>query len=178
MDQYATSATSIGWRLELFSALFIPLLVVAVVLRFYARWLVVGTEAALEDALVIVSLVSQLALAAVGIGKFASEFAVGEATYQDTSQCLPRRRGSSPPISGRARPSKSLHLGQVSGHSRDSVLRRRQPPQVGSLRSLSKTLSSARCAGHDLCACWNSSGRINHQRNNLARGVLTLRSEL
>ena len=61
---------NIGWRLQLFSGIFIPLIVLAVALRFYSRWLVVGHSHPLEDALVVVALGSILSLAAVGVGKW------------------------------------------------------------------------------------------------------------
>lgn len=60
---------NIGWRLQLFTGFIVPLIVIAVILRFYSRWLVVGHSHPLEDALVVVALVSILALAAVGVGE-------------------------------------------------------------------------------------------------------------
>ncbi|KAL5398759.1 hypothetical protein PMIN06_009006 [Paraphaeosphaeria minitans] len=63
----STDSANIGWRLQLFTGFFTPLQVIAVGLRFYARWLVVGQSHPLEDALVVVALVSQLILGAVGL---------------------------------------------------------------------------------------------------------------
>lgn len=65
----STNSANIGWRLQLFSGFFMPLQVIAVGLRFYARWLVVGQSHPLEDALVVVALISQLILGAVGLGR-------------------------------------------------------------------------------------------------------------
>jgi hypothetical protein len=66
----STDSANIGWRLQIFSGFFIPLQVIAVALRFYSRWLVVGQSHPLEDALVIVALISQLILGAVGLGNW------------------------------------------------------------------------------------------------------------
>jgi len=64
-----SNSANIGWRLQLFIAFFIPLQVTAVALRFYARWLVVGTRFPVEDGLVFVTLLLQLILSVVGVGK-------------------------------------------------------------------------------------------------------------
>ncbi|KAJ4355910.1 uncharacterized protein N0V89_003935 [Didymosphaeria variabile] len=63
----STSSANIGWRLQVFTGFFTPLQVIAVGLRFYSRWLVVGQSHPLEDALVVVSLISQLILGGVGV---------------------------------------------------------------------------------------------------------------
>ncbi|KAF2877639.1 hypothetical protein BDV95DRAFT_154064 [Massariosphaeria phaeospora] len=67
MADSLASSNPIGWRLVIFTAFFIPLQIIAVALRFYARWLVVGQEFALDDALILVSFVFQLSLTAVGV---------------------------------------------------------------------------------------------------------------
>jgi hypothetical protein len=71
MSEALVSSGSIGWRLRLFIGFFIPLQVVTTALRFYARWLAAGSVSSLEDALVLVALVFQLALSAVGICELA-----------------------------------------------------------------------------------------------------------
>jgi hypothetical protein len=63
------SSGSIGWRLQIFTAFFVPLQIVAVALRFYARRMVLGAHFFLEDSLVLASLAFQLALSAVGVGE-------------------------------------------------------------------------------------------------------------
>ncbi|KAF2713471.1 hypothetical protein K504DRAFT_398700 [Pleomassaria siparia CBS 279.74] len=62
------SSESIGWQLQWFTGFFVPLQIIAVALRFYARQMVLGAHFVFEDALVFVSLILQLALAGVGIG--------------------------------------------------------------------------------------------------------------
>lgn len=70
MDEALTSSTNIGWRLQIFTAFFIPLQVLAVALRFYARWLVVGTKFALDDGIVLVTLAFLVTLSVIGVGGF------------------------------------------------------------------------------------------------------------
>ena len=70
MDEALTSSADIGWRLKIFTAFFIPLQILAVALRFYARWLVIGTNFALDDGIVLVTLGFQLTLSVVGVGEF------------------------------------------------------------------------------------------------------------
>jgi hypothetical protein len=71
-----TESEDIGSRLQIFSGVFIPLQVIAVALRFYSRWLVVGQSHPLEDALVVVALISQLILDSVCLGKWSAMFKV------------------------------------------------------------------------------------------------------
>jgi hypothetical protein len=66
----STDSANIGWRLQLFTGFFTPLQVIAVALRFYSRWLVVGQSHPLEDALVVLALVTQLVLSAIGLGRW------------------------------------------------------------------------------------------------------------
>jgi hypothetical protein len=70
MGEALTSSTNVGWRLQIFTAFFIPLQIFAVALRFYARWLVIGTKFALDDGIVLVTLGLQLTLSVVGVGEF------------------------------------------------------------------------------------------------------------
>lgn len=70
MDEALTSSTNIGWRLQIFTAFFIPLHVLAVALRFYARWLVVGTKFSLDDGIVLVTLAFLVTLSVIGVGGF------------------------------------------------------------------------------------------------------------
>ncbi|KAF2277307.1 putative alpha-xylosidase [Westerdykella ornata] len=67
MSDLSTSPDYIGWKLVIFTAVFIPLQTIAVLLRFYARRFVVGTKYTLEDALVLLSLVLQIILSSVGV---------------------------------------------------------------------------------------------------------------
>jgi len=55
--------------ISIIHCVFIPLQVTAVALRLYARWLVVGTWFAVEDGLVFFTLLHQLILSAIGVGK-------------------------------------------------------------------------------------------------------------
>jgi hypothetical protein len=64
-----SSPEYIGWRLVVFTALFVPLQIIAVALRIYARRLVIGPKLALDDALVILALIFQLIISAVGVGE-------------------------------------------------------------------------------------------------------------
>lgn len=64
-----SSRAFIGWRLEIFTAFFVPLQCAAVGLRFYARWLVVGNKFGIDDGLVAVTLIFQLVLSAIGVGE-------------------------------------------------------------------------------------------------------------
>jgi hypothetical protein len=82
------SSKSIGWRLQIFTAFFVPLQIVAVILRFYSRRLVLGAHFVLEDSLVLIALVFQLALSAVGVGESVQCSRQHESTdRQPSSQC-------------------------------------------------------------------------------------------
>lgn len=59
----------IGHRLVIFTAFFVPLQIIAVALRCYSRWLVVGRKWSLEDYLIMTCLIFQLILSGVGVGK-------------------------------------------------------------------------------------------------------------
>jgi hypothetical protein len=58
----------VGYRLNIFLAVFIPLQIVAVVLRFWARSIRRGSYGA-DDWLVVVSLICQMVACGIGIGK-------------------------------------------------------------------------------------------------------------
>ncbi len=58
----------IGWKLDVLIAVLVPLQIISVALRFYARWLVVRTKFALNDILICISLILQLVLSGVMIG--------------------------------------------------------------------------------------------------------------
>lgn len=62
------SAVDIGWRLETFIAVFTPLCIGAVALRFYARSLTVERYSA-GDALILAALVGQVVAGGIAIGK-------------------------------------------------------------------------------------------------------------
>ena len=64
----SNSPEYIGWRLEIFTAFFVPIQIVAVALRYYTRWLIRGPWG-WDDAIVLVSLAFQLIMAGIGIGR-------------------------------------------------------------------------------------------------------------
>ncbi len=72
MSSDLLSPEYIGYQLEIFVALFTPLQVFAVALRFYARHLIRSTYGP-EDWLVCASLFGQLAAGAIAIGEYRAE---------------------------------------------------------------------------------------------------------
>ncbi|CAI6341314.1 unnamed protein product [Periconia digitata] len=67
MVELSKSPEWIGWQLIAWAAIFTPLQIAAVALRFYARWLVVGKKYSLDDYLIIASLVFQLAACGIAV---------------------------------------------------------------------------------------------------------------
>ena len=69
MAEPSTTPVSIGWRLQVFTALFLPLSVISVALRFYARQLVAANRFDYDDWIVLVALIFLIGLSTVGLGK-------------------------------------------------------------------------------------------------------------
>lgn len=67
-SEAALSSVNIGWRLETFIAVFTPLCIVMVILRFYARSLTVGKYDT-GDALIFAALIGQIVAGGIAIGK-------------------------------------------------------------------------------------------------------------
>lgn len=65
--QLATDATYTGHSLVIFTALFLPVQVIAVALRYTARWMLAAWG--FDDYIVLVSLLMQIIIGALCIGK-------------------------------------------------------------------------------------------------------------
>ncbi len=119
MADALSSPAYIGWKLETFLGFFIPLQIVAVALRFYARWLVIGSKFAIDDFLVFITLIFQVVSSGIGLGMFRLNLIMrGELTKYSSLRSSCRSRLSSI-VSRRTRPRETTCLGKILTGNRD-----------------------------------------------------------
>lgn len=69
MTKFLLSSEYIEWRLVVFTSIFVPLQIVVVALRVYARRLAISHRFGLEDTLILLALALQVILSAVIVGE-------------------------------------------------------------------------------------------------------------
>lgn len=129
-----------GHALIIFTAIFIPVQIICVALRYLARWVIKGPWG-FDDILVFISLLLQLILAGISIGEHHSQIFHPAQRRRSlmlrNRRCQLRRSRLPHLLSGEQQPGNNTSVGEISRRHFHDLLWRRQHSQTRNLGSIS-----------------------------------------